>query len=242
MPQCAMVIVLTICLGATSAFAQSGRLLETRGTSARGTRSRTSEPLDTSMVPAFGLRAPVQTVESLSLIHITIPEPPEIQLHDIVTVIVDEKSQVKVTSRFNRQRNGTLKAELKEFIRLGKDGNLTNAASNAPTIDGSVQNRLQANGEITDGEGVQYRIAAVVTEKYPNGTLYIEARKSIRSNRDVWTYTLSGTVRAEDIDKSNTIKSEDIAHLDIAKDQRGKVYDSTKAAWGTRILDVIFPF
>jgi hypothetical protein len=30
--------------------------------------------------------------------------------------------------------------------------------------------------------------------------------------------------------------------LNIEKRQQGKVYDSTKRAWGTLLYDVIFPF
>lgn len=200
------------------------------------------EILTTPQRRPFGSMGPARTVRELSLIYIDEPEPRELKVHDIVTVIVDEKSRVSVTSRFDRQRNGTLKAELKEFLRIDDNGNLANAALNAPTIDGTLQNRFQANGQMTDGEGIQYRIAAVVVDVLPNGNLVLEARKSIRSNRDIWEYSLTGTVRSKDVAKDNTVLSENIAYLNIEKHQRGKVYDSTKRAWGTLIYDVIFPF
>ena len=72
-------------------------------------------------------------IRDYSWIYIDTPVPLEIKLHDIVTIIVDEKSEVIMNSRFNRQRMSKLKAELKEFVRLGNRGNLINAAVNAPT-------------------------------------------------------------------------------------------------------------
>lgn len=181
-------------------------------------------------------------VRDFSWIHIDAPEPHQIHVHDIVTILVDEKSQVTLNSRFNRQRNATLKAELKEFIRLDEDLNLANAALNAPTVDSTLQSRLNSTGEVTDREGIQYRIAATVVDVLPNGNIVLEARKSIRTNWDVWEYSLTGMIRSEDINRDNTALSENIANLNIVKKQRGKVYDSTKRPWGIMLYDWLSPF
>ena len=189
----------------------------------------------------FGPRTPRQ-MRDFSWIYIDSPQPREIQVHDIITILVDEKSEVTINSRFNRQRTATLKAELKEFIRINDAGNLGNAASNQPTIDGNLQNRLQSNGGLTDQEGIRYRIAATIVDVLPNGNIVLEARKSIRSNRDLWEYSLTGVLRSQDIAQNNTAVSEDIANLRIVKRQRGKVYNSTRLPWGSRLWDMIFPF
>ncbi|NOX55279.1 MAG: hypothetical protein GXP27_12745, partial [Planctomycetes bacterium] len=61
-------------------------------------------------------------IRDYSWIYIDAPEPREIKVHDIITIIVDEKAEVTVNSRFDRQRNSNLNAELNEFIRLGETG------------------------------------------------------------------------------------------------------------------------
>ncbi len=127
-------------------------------------------------------------------------------------------------------------------MRIGKTGNLATAASNQPTINANLQGRMQTTGQLTDQEGVRYRIAATVVDVLPNGNLVLEARKSIRSNRDVWEYSLTGVIRSEDILGNNSALSEDIANLKIVKKQRGKVYDSTRRPWGVLLYDLIFPF
>lgn len=181
-------------------------------------------------------------VRDYSWIYIDAPEVREIQVHDIITILVDEKSEVTLKSKYDRRRNGTLKAELKDFIRLNDAGNLSNAAANKPAIDTKIQSRLNSNGQLVDQEGIRYRIAATVVDILPNGNVVLEARKTIRSNRDVWEYSLTGVLRSEDINRDNTALSENIANLNIVKTQRGKVYDATKRPWGILLYDLLSPF
>lgn len=192
--------------------------------------------------PAVLLGTQRKRMRDYSWIYIDPPQPAEIKLHDIVTIIVDEKSEVIMNSRFNRQRTSKLKAELKEFVRLGKTGNLANAAINAPSIDAQLQGTLNSTGQLTDQEGIKYRIAATVVDVLPNGVLQLEARKKIQTQDDVSEYTLTGELRASDVGPDNTASSENIASLNIVKHQNGRVYDATKRNWGYRLYDLLFPF
>ena len=65
-------------------------------------------------------------------------------------------------SVFNRQRMNTLKAELADWIRIDSKNRLANAAANQPTIEGNLNDRQQTMGQVTDQEGIRYRIAATV--------------------------------------------------------------------------------
>lgn len=185
---------------------------------------------------------PGRKVRDYSWIYIDLPEPHEIKVHDIVTIIVDEKSEVTIQSRFNRQKNSNLKAELKEFVRINDRDNLDNAAQNSPTIDTNLTGRFNTTGQVADQEGIRYRIAATVVDVLPNGNIVLEARKTIQSNHELWEYTLTGVVRSADIARNNTALSENIANLKITKYQRGKVYDSTKRPWGVVLYDLLSPF
>ena len=174
--------------------------------------------------------------------YVKAPEKRVFKVHDIITIIVSEKLQDTRQSRFNRQRNATLKAAINEFIRLGKDGNLRPAALDSPTIDTNLTGRIQSTGKKTEKEGVTYRIAATIVDILPNGNLVLEARKRIRSDRDITEYTLSGIIRHIDVQENNTAQSEDIANLRIDLKRNGKTYDSTRRSWGTRLVDLFFPF
>jgi flagellar L-ring protein precursor FlgH len=181
-------------------------------------------------------------IQDYSWHYIAAPQPRVIKEQDLITIIVREISEVSVDSRFDRQRRSTLLAELRDFIRLGKTGNLENAAENEPTIDANLNGRLNSNGRVNEKEEVTYRIAATVVDVLPNGNLVLEAQKEIQTNRELWKYTLTGTIRSQDINRDNTALSENIANLQIRKTQSGKVYDSTKRPWGTRLYDAFFPF
>ena len=184
----------------------------------------------------------VRTVSDYSWIHIEAPEKKTYKVNDIITIIVNEKAQVTMQSIFSRQKTSQLKAELKDFIRIGAGGNLENAASNSPTIDANLQGRINATGQVDETEGVTYRIAATVVDVLPNGNLVLEARKTIRTNDDQAIYMLTGIIRYNDILANNSVMSENIANLDVAKLQSGKTFDSTKRYWGVKIYDYIWPF
>lgn len=185
---------------------------------------------------------PAMRVRDYSWTYIDPLSPRLIRLHDIITVIVDEKSELTLNSTFNRQRNNTLVAELREFIRIGKRGNLDNAALNEPTIDASQRGQMRDRGQAVDQEGIRYRVAATVVNVLPNGVVVLEARKSIRSNRDLWQFTLTGKIRSQDVRRDNTALSENIADLQIVKKRAGKIYDSTKRHWGIVLYDWLWPF
>lgn len=182
-------------------------------------------------------------MQDYSRIFIAEVRPREIKVHDIITIVVNEKSEVTLNSRFIRQRQASLKAELKEFLRIGENGNLNTAATdNQPSIDATLSGRMQTNGSVTDSEGIRYRIAAMVVDIRPNGNLVLEAKKTFQQNEDLWEYSLTGILRVDDIQANNTALSENIATLDIKKHQRGKVFDSTKRPWGIRLYDWFSPF
>jgi flagellar L-ring protein precursor FlgH len=202
-------------------------------------------PMLPAPAPALPAPSPLPSahVRDFSWIYIDAPPPPtQIKVHDIITIEVDEKAEVIVNSRFNRQRNGSFKAQLKEFVRIVDGDKLVSAAANEPTIEGTLQNRLQTIGQGTDSEGITYKIAATVVDVLPNGTIVLEARKSVRSNQDFFEYRLTGRVDKGKIKPDRTARTEDIAELKIERVQRGKIFDSTKVNWGTRVLDIIWPF
>ncbi|MBW3542026.1 MAG: flagellar basal body L-ring protein FlgH [Planctomycetes bacterium] len=192
--------------------------------------------------PGFGAFERPWRLRDYSLLYIDSPAPREIQVNDIVTIIVKEQSRLAFDNRYNRNRNAILKAELKEFLRLGENFTLENAADNQPTIDSTLTSRLQSTGQVSEREELIYRIAATVVDVKPNGNLELSARKSIVTNDDLMEYELSGTVRAQDVNRDNTVLSENIADSRLIKRQRGKVFDSTKRPWGLKLYDWLFPF
>lgn len=193
------------------------------------------------IIPNTGAPITPRTLNDVSWIVIEKPRPRPIRVHDILTITVDDKSEMIVDNRFNRSRVSQLKAELKEFIRLS-DGRLENAAANAPTIDAQLQSRLNSQGQIQSSEGIKYIVAATVVDIRPNGNLVLEAKKRVRVNNDVWEYRLTGEIRPEKVNRDFTAISEDVADMFIEKNQVGRVHQSTKRPWGVVLYDWLSPF
>ncbi len=177
-----------------------------------------------------------------SWIHIELPPPKVVKVHDIITVIVSENSEVTSDSRFERQRNAQLRAQLRQFIRLDDDLNLRPAAKDSPTIDGQLRSQLQSNGLAKTREG------SAIASPPRWWTCSPTARSSSRPARpSARTRTCGSTrssarIRSEDVLANNTVLSENIADLGITKTERGKVADSTKRGWFLRIYDALLPF
>lgn len=197
------------------------------------------------MVPPPGYPLPParpRLMKEYSWIYIDVPPPRRMRVHDIITVIVDEKSQTTELSTFLRQKNGIFKAELQQFVRIDNQGNLNTAAPEDPQVNGNLQASLNARGQLSQQEGVKYRIAATVVDIRPNGNLVLEARKCIRTNIDLWEYRLAGEIRPEDVLSNNTALSENIADLQIIKRETGRVKDSTKRGWMIYLYDLLGPW
>src|SRR5260221_9415293 len=82
----------------------------------------------------------------LSWLYIDRPKPRKVGVHDIITVVVDEKSESTQNSRFNRQRNIIFNGILREWLKINGKGNLAVAAADAPGIQSQLQSQLQSYG------------------------------------------------------------------------------------------------
>jgi hypothetical protein len=119
-------------------------------------------------------------------------------------------------------------------------------AAHASRADTSPLQRIKFGDVITvsmtDGPS-EYRVRTMVTDVRPDGVLVLEAHKLwIVDDKDVWEYTLTGTVDPTEVSHDALVLSQNIADLCIAKRQRDKLTDSTKRAWFIRLYDWIGPF
>lgn len=195
-----------------------------------------------SMHGAPGMRPPL-TLTNQSWLYVKAEAPPEIQLNDIVTVIVDEKSQLIEQAMLMRRQQTNFNADLQDWVKLKNFG-----IGKAPMTSGdpriaaiyNLQNMAQANLRASDG--LQFRIGATVVDVKPNGNLVLEAHRNVKENNEVWQQSLSGIVRRQDILPNNTILSEDVAELSIKNFKGGHIRDSWRRGWLWLFLDRTKPF
>ena len=178
------------------------------------------------------------TLEDSSWFYIKPEEPPEIQLNDLVTIIVDEKSQYINQAQLRRQQRTQMDAQLEKWLKLKGFGlGLAPMTAGAPEIEGlyNLQNQIQAN--LRQSDGLQFRVSATVADIRPNGNLVIEAHKKVKWNNEIYETSLSGIIRRQDVLPNNTVLSEDVAELMLDARQFGHIRDSWRRGWLWLFLD-----
>lgn len=172
------------------------------------------------------------------------PEPPkELRLHDLITVLVDESAQVISEGEIDRRKKAEGKFSLDQWIVLDGLGIRPDPQSHGPPrVDGKMENKYRAEGELETRESMRFRIACEIVDIRPNGTLVLEGRRSLMANSEQWEMSLTGIVRPEDILPNNTVLSEDVAALRIFKRESGHVRDGYRRGWFLQILDRYQPF
>ena len=182
-------------------------------------------------------------IEDASWIYQDLPIVKEVKLYDILTVEVSEKSRVISEHEFERDKLSVLDARIQDWIIL-KNLNL----KPSPQSDGEprIRARFQSQGEgeasLETRDGIDFTIACKVVDIRPNGNLVIEGHQQVRNNEEYWERSLTGVIRAEDINEARVVKSEDVADMRIHKRERGEVRDGYKRGWLTRFLQQVNPF
>ena len=189
-----------------------------------------------------GNRRPI-SMRDVSLIWQSVEEPQPIRLHDLITVVVDEKAQVISEGGMDRRRQANLQLGLKDWILLdGLTLRPDPLSEGDPSITGDLNQKYKTEADLETRDAMKFRIACRVVDIRPNGTLVIEGRRTIQNNEEVWEQSLTGVVRPEDILPNNSVLSENVADLRIHKREIGHVRDGYRRGWMQHWLDQINPF
>lgn len=173
------------------------------------------------------------------------PAPPvrTFQKNDVVTIRVDEITRLLADGQANQRKQTLYETILTDWVRLTDFRLRPDPQDNGdPTVAAESNMNFRAQSQIASRESLTFNIAATVVDIRPNGSLVLEARKSIRVNDNLWETSLSGTCRAVDIAPDNVVLSKDLIDLEIKKEDRGHLRDGYKRGWLARWLDRVGPF
>lgn len=186
------------------------------------------------------------SLESVSLFAVTPPPPRQWAKHDLVEIIINETSTQKLEQTMDTKKSFDLQAELKRFPSLRhlleaqlREGDSTGLPVG---VDAGAGSNFKGEGEFERKDRLTTRIAATVIEVKPNGTLVLEARRFSQTDGETKSMVLSGVCRAEDITKSNTIQSTQLANFVMKIEHEGEVKKAGEKGLIPRVLDAIFNF
>lgn len=184
-------------------------------------------------------------LEGASMFVVTPPDPRTFEKHDLITILIDESSQSTMEQNLETTKEYETGGAFNAFpsLRHLLELQLQNGDSQRTAeLDLSYDNDYTGDGKAERKDRVTARITAEVIDVKPNGTLVIEARKSIKENRESKTILLSGVCRQEDVTDNNTVNSSQIASLTLAIETEGDVHKAARKGLIPRALETLFAF
>ena len=173
------------------------------------------------------------------------PAPRVLKKHDLVNIVVNEESKSQVTGNSDQQRAVDFDAKVDAFIKfnlqqLSVEPN--GAASNPPEVQMSGSRDFKGQGEYDRDDTMTTRLEAEVIDVKPNGTLVIQAKRSMRIDEEEINVSLTGECRVQDVDATNSVLSTDLHDMNLQKSTKGEVHDTAKRGLLHRLLDILNPF
>lgn len=185
------------------------------------------------------------TLEGFSLLFVEPPKPKVFRVHDQITIVINETSRSQSKQKLDTKKDYRLNAALTEFpdLALLLEGVLESTTSSPIVgVDVTGKNDFKGEGTYERSDRLSDRITATVIDVKPNGVLVLEARRTIRKDKEVQTVVIAGNARTEDVTDANTILSSQLADLSISVVNEGRVKDSSEKGLIPRVLDAIFAF
>jgi flagellar L-ring protein precursor FlgH len=163
---------------------------------------------------------------------------------DILTVNVSINEEAELSNTTRRSRDGTESMSLGGLFGLEQRLNrwLPDTVDNTNLVGTNGTSASNGAGNTKREETVNLKVAAVVTEQLPNGSLVIAGRQEVRVNYELRELRVAGVIRPEDIRPDNSIPHEKIAEARISYGGRGQIMDMQQPRYGQQFLDVILPF
>ncbi|MBK7404626.1 MAG: flagellar basal body L-ring protein FlgH [Phycisphaerales bacterium] len=188
---------------------------------------------------------PAAPLREVSMLFVDVPPPRKFAVHDQVTILIDESSSAESKQTLDTKKDYDLSAAINQFpdlmqlleLRL-QEGDRTGLS----TLDLNSKQKFKGEGQAKRSDRFVARITAVVIDVKPNGTLVLEAKKSVTSGRESKLIVLSGTCRQADVTDSNTVTSSQLANLNVVQTTEGEVDATAKKGLIPRILETIFNF
>jgi len=186
-------------------------------------------------------------IASASFTAASLPEPRLFAVQDLVTIIVQESTSSDVSADIGTKKKTDIKGSVDAFPHLTLadllNGQLRNSAiSDPPKVDVGFDQDFKGEGDYKRRDTFVARLTARIVDVKPNGTLVLEARKFIQSDKETLEIVVTGTCRKDDVRVDNTVLSTQLYDLNLVKNHTGEVRRATKKGILTRVLETIFNF
>jgi len=160
---------------------------------------------------------------------------------DILTVLVDETTKDERKLKTETKKSASFVGAVTSY--LFPNSSFGTHKGDFPETNVSLDNdNYSGEGNITNQSTLQLSGSVTVIDVLPNGNLVIEGRRSILFSNEREFAIFTGFVRPYDIKSDNTIKSTQIADVQIHLIREGSASAAQKKGWLERFKDFVNPF
>ncbi len=159
-----------------------------------------------------------------------------------VRVMINDRATFENETERRRDTQENINAPRLFGLENLYDNILPGSPDGAPLAQIQGRNVNRGEGTTEREEQIETTIAAAVTQVLPNGNFVIHGSQEVRVNYELRQIAVTGIVRPEDIDSSNTIESSQIAEARIIYGGEGQLSDIQQPRWGSQVIDIISPF
>lgn len=222
--------------------AQATSQVQPRAAALQASAAISPVPSNVSSQPASMLSPEIADV---GLAVARMPEPRKFAVQDLVTIVVRESIENGSESKLDAKKDSKHDAAVSAFpnVRLLQEFSnalITGGLASNPKASVSESQDFKGDGSYDRKDTFTTRITARIIDVKPNGTLVLEARKFIKSDKESVNMILSGTCRREDVTTDNTVLSTQLYDLALVKDHKGQVKDASQKGWLTKFFDGLF--
>lgn len=198
--------------------------------------------------PALDEKSKPVESENLQGYSLTLVQPPEqrqFRIHDQIQILIQEQSRQSSSAKLDTKTDASMEAAINELPDLVKLLQLRLESGDRTSLTGvnaDAKRDFKGDGKYERSEAMSDRIQAIVIDVKPNGTLVLEARRSITKDDQTQTVVVSGIARQEDVTTGNTVLSSQLAELTVKVESDGDVDEAAKKGWLTNLFETVFNF
>jgi len=160
------------------------------------------------------------------------------QVDDLVTIVVSESTSAVSTGATKTQRQSSTQNSITGLLGAPK---ATSSLANLANVSGNTQ--LNGQGTTSRTTSLTTTLTARVTKVLPSGALVVQSTHQLQVNSEHQTITVTGVIRPEDLDTTNSVPSTRVADLQVLVDGKGVVGDAIKRPFILyRLLLGLLPF
>jgi len=164
-------------------------------------------------------------------------DPRAKKIGDVLTVAIQIDDRAELDNSSERGRSADI--GIGGSFNAGANGSTSGGQAD---LNGNSGSTSAGSGSIDRSEEIRLSVAAVVTDRLPNGNLVISGSQEVRVNYEMRILNIAGIVRPRDIQSNNVIPYNKIAEARISYGGRGRISEVQQPGWGQQVYDIVTPF